>query len=356
MDKPRSAADTLKASLRKRLRARINMKSAIRSGGGSHEAQSILEKFNDDDDEKASMLKDIQKDVKGMRQKDAKKYLKRVTQTMSNDDTNKFCSMMKDKLPGQQSHDLVNYVKRTKTTQKVQEDKKPHINPETVYVPSRLLSQEQKVERLKQPQKKKKGFSRVNIHVPKLAELRNHPGLEEVKESTKEANLTYVQRLKMIQAFDASKMKERMQEFMLEASDVVEVLKIEHVEFLSVPDVMEVPESKELVPTDEKSQQKGYIYKRDETTGKTYRLKNAHQECVDFVKKLSKIRQWLSSLQKQKIPWRWLCDVLNDLGIVRQQESQGPNEYFRVMCHEYKKDAHNVSVPMVPFVKIRVSF
>lgn len=451
------AAAVLKKNLKQRLHARLKMKATARAGGTSQDVQNILEKFNDNDEEKADMMREIQKDVQGMRQKDAKKYLKKVLGTMGKEDTETFVDMVKDKVPSNHSSNIVNYVKRHRTIQESDDKKKPQVNPETVYVPTRLMSEEAKAERLAQvpAPKKKKTFGRVNIQVPKLAELRDHPGVStepaavttpapvkpdkttkkkkkgfaptvprvvdvatpapalepvpgvprprrtgdraqeieqlfpDVSRHTREeqeaARLTYMQRIKNVSTFDPTKMGAHMRQFMFEASSVVEILEVRQVDFLVVPEAMEVPDShqviteadlpeslRERLPAGEQrvtcDSTNLWIYKRTTLTPGSSELvllkaRNAYPECAQFLTRLEKVRTWIASLQGQKIPWQWFCGVLNDLGILRQKPDQPLpvpqpttwSECFRVLCHEYRSETKKMSVPIVPFVKITLS-
>ena len=450
-----TAAEVLKESLRQRLRARIRVKNTLRQGGTSQEVQGILEKFNDGDEEKASMMQDIQKDVKGMRTKDAKKYLNKVLGTMGQKDTDTFVDMVKDKVPGHQSQQLMNYVKRNQKTASAaaaaEAEAKPQVNPDTVYVPTRLLSDEAKRER--RTAQTKKPFGRVNIHVPKLTELRDHPTVagpppapvssaKKTKkppaavpsarvvdgsvaplapalapvpgvplpprrgtasraarqadidrlfpaapastshEEKEAARLTLFQRIKNVKAFDPDRMADSWRQFLFDASDVVEVLWIRDLEFLPVPAVMAVPDSEELVVyadlpgpardalatgtlwSDPASP--GWLYQRSaaplaDGSPAIRRLRNAAAECAEFLGRFDRVKTWLATLKGQRVPWQWLCEVLNDLGVLRQRTEgtapKGPywTELFRVLCHEYRNDRQKLTVPIVPFVKLTMA-
>lgn len=462
------AAALLKKNLRQRLHTRLKMKSTARAGGTSQDVQNILEKFNDGDDQKADMMREIQNDVRGMRHKDAKKYLQKVMGTMSPDDTSTFVDMVKDKVPANQSSSIVNYVKRHRKIHETDDKKKLQVNPDTVYVPTRLMSEEAKAAAQAAaaatesgPKKKKKAFGRINIQVPKLAELRDHPGMPEApsapppsvrsvpskgpvgtnknkkkkkgftptlprvveaadapavtapppvpgvprpratgdrakdieklfpdlsrhsREEQEAARLSYFQRLKNVTAFDPAKLGEGMRQFMFEASDVVEILVVRDVEFLAVPEAMEVPETIQLIseealpvklrtalPPGERrvvlDETKQWIYKRASLSPEATELvlvkaQNAYPECEQFLQRFGKVKAWLDGIRGQKVPWQWLCEVLNDLGILRQKPEQVRAqdtsdktwpEYFRLLCHEYRSETKKLSVPIVPFVKL----
>lgn len=186
----------LRENLRKRLRTRQKMFQTARQGGTRQEVQKIMQNFNDDDDEKADMMREIQEDVKGMKSKDAKKYLKQVIGGMNSDQTDSFMGMIKDKMPSSHSREITNYVKRQRKVKDQEEALKPRVNPETVYVPARLMTEDQKeTEKTKRrlvkqleaqanegdaetsspPKKKrkKKSFNKVHIRVPNLNEMQN---------------------------------------------------------------------------------------------------------------------------------------------------------------------------------------
>ncbi len=432
------ASEALKKGLKKRLRAKMKMMTVARSGGTSQDVQNVLKQFNDGDDEKAELMKEIQDDVKGMRQKDAKKYLKQVLGSMNREQTDSFVDMVKDKVPSSQSSNIVNYVKRHKKVQEKDDQKKPKVNPETVYTPARFLSDEAKAQAKAQrppTEKKKKTFGRVNIQVPKLSELRDHPTIEaplpvakptkkkaapvskpqivdlqtepkvakdpidgvprpkrqlsdrrrlqdiealfpQTKSSSTEeqeaARLTFFKRIRNVQQFDPTKMEGDMRQFMFEASDMVEVLWIREVEFLKVSDAMEVPGTQEVIalaqiPSDLRlklEQHKvasrpdhAWIYKYADHD--LVRIRNAYPECAEFLKSFDKVRAWIVSLKDKKVPWKWFCELMNDLGVLRQKNERTTDkqwaEHFRVLCHEYKSATNNLTVPIVPFVKLVVS-
>lgn len=473
------AAEVLKTSLRQRLHARLKMKATARAGGTSQDVQNILQTFNDGDEEKADMMREIQKDVHGMRQKDAKKYLNKVLGTMGQDDANTFVNMVKDKVPSQHSSSIVNYVKRNRQIQDSDEHKKLQVNPDSVYVPSRLLSADEKQVRQAQqqqqtsessPQKRKKAFGRVNIQVPKLAEMRDHPGVvstapapavptkvngtkarkpggsgpraatpsaacpevvelkaavaavattatpiaapvpgvpmprrttdrlrdieklfparaNQTREEQEAARLTLSQRLKNVSQFDPDKMAGLMKQYLFEAASVVEILTVRHVEILTVPAAMEVPDSarvlsdaelpaelQALLPPHEQrvvcDATNQWIYKRvcsthAPVTDTLYKIRNAYPECHQFLARFELVKRWLAALVGQKIPWQWFCEVMNDLGVLRQKPDSAAatdvrggtswSEHFRVLCHEYRNETRMLTVPIVPFVKITLS-
>jgi hypothetical protein len=420
------AVSALNEGLRQRLRTCIRMKNKARSGGTTQEVQEIMNRFNDNDEQKADLMREIQNDVQGMRQKDAKKYLNRVLDTMNKGDKEKFVDTMKDKLPSNQSSQLVDYVKRRNNITPSITKEKLVVNPDTVYVPTRLMSEDAKMERLKNQlpqQKKKKSFSRVTINVPKLAELRDrasgaetsgapvipkpryreprrepkkvtppptnptHPTprrrdrMKEIetlfpnttvhsKEEQEAARLPLSQRLKCVEHFSVEKVEESMRQFMLEAAGVVEMLRVKEVRFLDIPKMMEVPETTKVVElenvpdrvskllldqdvvNDEKS---GYVFRKSNT--QVLRIQNAYSECFTYSQKCKPIAEWIQSLKGRRIPWKWFCELVGDVGLLRQRRNETTDrewdEYFRLLCHEYKaENSSKMSVPIIPFVAL----
>jgi len=309
-----AARAALKKNLKSRLRTRQRMMRTARFGGSSQEIQKIMKNFNDGDDEKAELMKEIQDDVKGMKQKDAKKYLKQVISGMNTDQTDSFMDMVKDKIPGQ-SGDIVNYVKRHRKIKDQEDQNKPQVNPETVYVPVRLMTDEQKaaaklLRRMEQAapaatvesselpppikkKKKKKSFGKVNIHVPKITELRNHPAsddssssltndipkptsppksdpskkkkkkkfhkqgaeLEDINsifsgqtDQAKEmAKLSFSARMTNVDGFNANDQATLLRQFLFESSEITEVVRVAKIEFLPLTPLLAIPGTEEFV-------------------------------------------------------------------------------------------------------------
>jgi len=297
------AEEALKTSLKKRLQTRRKMMSVSRQGGSSQEVQKVMSRFNDADEEKLELMREIQSDVKNMSTKDAKKYLKKVIGTMDKEQTNNFVDMVKDKLPSQ-SKEIVDYVQRNKNLQKKVDDTKPKVNPETVYIPTRLMSEEQKIAARAQKQKKnitvtadtsipagllqgtccplkkkKKTFKPINITVPKITELRSEvPEVEEEDPKMKKRqkknpftkvssdvdkinnlfsekntqtaelkHLNFASRMQHLSKFNPKTYNDNMRQFLFEASAVVEVVTIKEVLPLHFADVLPVPNSDEFI-------------------------------------------------------------------------------------------------------------
>jgi hypothetical protein len=318
------ARDVLKQDLRNRLKTRIKMCAVGRAGGTSQDVQNVLQKFNDGDEEKFGMMQDIQEDIKGMKQKDAKKYLKHVLSGMNPDQTNSFVDLVKDKLPSQ-SKNIVDYVKQQKKIKETEVSTKPQVNPETVYTPTRLLSTEQKQllktqrnqvkegkeRKDREPDttnstnagdvsptttlkitRKKKSFGKINIAIPKITELRDHPTVEQSteeenviskKEKEKEIKpkkktfapphskkglqqihdlfpetsqaqtaqavqqLSYGQRIHNITTFHIKTMEKQREQYLFEAASLVEVVHVMQVTRLQLPKFLAVPDSEEFV-------------------------------------------------------------------------------------------------------------
>jgi len=295
------ARAALKKDLKNRLRTKIKMHSVGRSGGTSQDVQNVLKKFNDADEEKLELMKDIQDDVKGMKQKDAKKYLKHVLSGMNNEQTDTFVNMVNDKMPSQ-SANIVNYVKRHKNLQQTEVKTKPQVNPETTYKPTRLMTEdEKKVAKAANSSfvtpKKKKSFQKIQISIPKIHELRDHPTVStekktdpaiiSQKDKPKKAfpnisnpsnpskpsvhdinklfpelaspnsfpqqnqqdskRLAFASRQKQIQAFNIRNIEKEREKYIFEAAAVTEVVKIVQVERLPLTAFLPIPETEEFV-------------------------------------------------------------------------------------------------------------
>jgi hypothetical protein len=161
-----------------------------------------------------------------------------------------------------------------------------------------------------------------------------------------------------------------MRQFMLEAAGVVEMLRVKEVRFLDIPKMMEVPETTKVVElenvpdrvskllldqdvvNDEKS---GYVFRKSNT--QVLRIQNAYSECFTYSQKCKPIAEWIQSLKGRRIPWKWFCELVGDVGLLRQRRNETTDrewdEYFRLLCHEYKaENSSKMSVPIIPFVAL----
>lgn len=422
-EEPTAAQLALRKHLKSKLRTRCKMLQTSRQGGSSQEMQQIMKNFNDGDEEKAELMREIQNDVRGMPQRKAKQYLRQVLNTMDTEHADNFVDIVKDKMSGHQSGQIVNYVKRHKKLKKQHDTNKPHVNPETVYTPVRLMTPEQKAEvkRLrKQSQsidaislkkkKKKKMFGKVNIHVPKITEMRNHatgsdlgsntvtpapalqkrkkkkgfngtrkstPDLEDINRlfsphttQTKEMEaLSYSARNNQIQNFNGDHTITEMKQFLLESANAVELVKVKELTWkftkgtLPVPDIEEkiIPVKNNWSPPKSK-QDSEWVYSQN-SEGKWVKQRNAHLDYLHFLKRLEAVRSWLKTLTNTMVPWQWICQKLHTLGIIRKKIEQPQSskdriwtEKFHLLCMEYQDDrTGRTSVPLVPFVNITVS-
>lgn len=390
------ADDALNTNLKKRLQTRVKMMSTSRRGGTSNQVAQVMNKFNDVDDEKLELMKDIQDDVKGMNAKDAKKYLKKIVNTMDNDQSKQFMDVVKDKIPGQ-SKEIVNYVQRSKNSKQKEEDAKPKVNAETVYVPTRLLTEEQKASAKAQRagevvKKKKKSFRPIQITVPKINELRGEATEPEKKKevvkktvpatTTDTRHLTLAARTQCLSKFNASAYDKSMRQFLFEAAEDSKIVTITDVTPSKFPPIMPTPDSEEVVPfavIPEKYQNMlqmtpvdfvgdathPFLYRHVLHTATSaplslstthnddqyIRAKNAYPACFKFLLKYLPIIKWLKTLVGNQVPMVWLNDHLANLGIL-EQNMQTPQDqlFYRLLGEEYSKTA----VPMIPFVKITV--
>ncbi len=374
------ASLAIKTALRNKLKTRMKLMSMSRLGGSRQEINQAVQAFNDGDEEKLELLKDVQDDVKGMNPKNAKKYLRKVIGTLDPKQKESFVDMVKDKLPSNQSKQIVDYVNRDKSstgTTSATEIKTTTLNPETVYVPVRLMSEEQKTQaKLKRStdplvvKKKKKFFSAINVQVPKLADLNKDtpvplPLPKPTEESNKPAR-NYQQRLEALQKFDRAKVEERMKLHIMESANQVRIGRITSVTPLAFSDLLIVTETKEpvefnnipeefrakvrlaTVGTWVGSDKHSWMYC---TQGESYfRAQNAYTDCQVVVKKFAKILKWLESLRDQPVPIDCLGECLAELGILEEKANSGT---YRLLCREYKDPKmQNISVPIVPFVQI----
>jgi hypothetical protein len=330
-------------------------------------------------------------------------------------------------------------VKRHKKIKDDKEDTKPKVNPNTVYVPySKLTDEEKSQRRLPTPQvdeksiikKKKKTFSKINIQIPKITELRDHPSTVEddqtgkkksssdapppkplkqkktLKRSTDELadihnmfkppktddvpdelkRLSIKDRVKNITTFSSDSMNLGMKTFIFECADMVEIVRVVSIELLPITPILPIPGSKRPIPfsaipldVQEQLSTTSIVASTDPTSSLVYEVlhskdekevskyflfQNAYHESIEFLAQFSAIKEWLQSLTKTKIPWKWFVHAVCDLGIVLQQRdgvaasSKDSTwvEYFRVLCLEYKQpNDTQVSVPIVPFLRITLS-
>jgi len=289
-----SAREALTSHLRSKLRARRSMIRTAARGGTTQEVQKIMQDFNDGDAEKADLMKDIQEDVKGMKPKDAKRYLKQVISGMNPDQTDSFVDMVKDKIPGQ-SNEIVNYVKRQRKVKEVQDSTKPQVCEESVYTPARLMTEEQKHQEKEKrkaeedpvKKKRKKTFGPVSIQIPKLNELREHPtsgqesdpvhvppprsvsdnkhdprkkkktfgnnapGLDDIHnlfsdhavQEKERQRYSYEVRLKNIQTFDLEQQTLSMRQYLFESAGETELVRVVDVQFMTLSLSLPIPDT-----------------------------------------------------------------------------------------------------------------
>ena len=389
----------LKTALHKRLKTKMKMYSVSRQGGSSQDVRQVLNKFNDGDDEKMELMKEVQEDVKGMSAKSAKKYLKKVIGAMDHKQTESFVDMVKDKLPSNQSKDIVNYVQRNKHLQAKEDANKPQVNPETIYVPRRMLTVEQKEEiknkrRVDKEQapvvkKKKRSFRPIAINVPKINELRNHEIVETKLEKRQKTNpfqradekeksgktknqptdektqqLTYFNRIRHLKEFNSKTMNDDMKQYMLESTEDIELVKVldvtplQHSHLLPVPEsntpVFDIPQKYQEFLSVFPDRMAGdmdhpWIYQKKQTddgSNQYVRSQNAFKSCVDFVAKFQPVMEWIKRLRGSSLPIKWLTDKFRDLGRLEQTEKPG---HFSLLCEEFKDPTTStkVSVPIV---------
>lgn len=393
------ADDAIKTALRNKLRTRMKVMSMSRQGGTRQEITKVVQAFNDDDATKLELMKEVQEDVKDMKPKKAKKFMRKVMGTMDSQQKESFVDMVKDKLPTGQSKDILDFVKRAPGVDELKSaESKSTVNPETVYTPVRLMTNDQKAElKAKRAQevaaasatgteekkkKKKKFFKAVPVNIPKLNELNGLGGvplptappapksLPQVPLFEKPA-LPYRQRLSQLSKFSQSAALDQLTTFAMESAGPIRMITFDDVRPLTHNELLLVPESVEpctLASIPEKfgvhlikhgtwagDTDHSYIYQR--LPGEKYvRAINAHKDAESMVRKFAPVMAWLQKLQAAKIrvPLEGLVDMLSAMGVVEQTELTTVSRItFRLHCAEYKNKAGTkTSVPLVPYVQI----
>ena len=248
-----------------------------------------------------------------------------------------------------------------------------------VYIPKSKLSTEDIVE-LKNnqgPVKKRKQFSKIQVNVPKISELKNDaksdskqegftPILPQAFETKKKDinslfnSLKYVsmeKRLKAIHDFNPKKTFDMMQlKLMQQGGDLVKIVKIIDFptqKFVGLPGSEVVVEEK---PSNDWNGRNIYCtekYGYKMKDNQCYQSENCIEPCHLFMRKLQKIREWLTSLESQIVSIPILCETLNEFGIIRRPDLTSTILTFHVYCEEYKSNG-GVSVPQIPFFYLKL--
>ena len=387
------AAKSLRESLRARLRTKTRMMRMARRGGTRQEVQQVLNKFNDGDEEKAALMRDIQQDVKGMKRKQANNYLKQVVKTMNPEQSDQFLSTVKQSMPGQ-SADIVNFVKQ-KQKEKVKEvESKVKVDPATVYVPAqvrRTQSESAPAADEKKVKKKKKRFAPVAVRVPKINQIGNGRApapapapstpvsekkvklsseLEKIHQLfRRKKHVPWAKRIANLHNFDPAEQTAMAKQILLEAGEASEIVKPKEVQWLQVPSMVLVkgtsqPVEWSHVPVDFRRQLEvrsfafgtdhPFVYQRAKEGKTVVRTLNAGPSVREFVSNgLEPVRRWLRSLVGRTVPWNYVVGALQDVGVVRAEGGQAW-EIFHALGREIERPGQSPLTVKVPFAKIKV--
>lgn len=376
--------NAIREALLDKMHSRMNNMKSARKSGTTPQMQKALNTMSQEElEDSKDMMEDFQKDMKGMKSNKAKKYLKNMMTGMDQNQIDKMSETVKQRAPGS-SNEITKYINNQKSNMFKQEESKVVINPEKVYVPWQDLTVQQKMEKVTiQPKKKKKTFSMISISVPKITELRNMNTSEEVKSSpivvsnlkptrkdidsifstciqTEDIECNYVgicQRLKNLTKFTYNHATVQLQTYLLEfghdvgLKEIVRVKQLAKQDYLLLPysetTVVKLPETL-VLNINVQTFMGGYCYIRnaDQTVTRTT---NCVEDSYRFMKKFNKVFTWVLSLVGHKLPFKWFCNFLQDIGIFLKKQD-GSEYYFYLYGQEYPaicKD--NISVPEIPY-------
>ena len=314
-DKHKSrASQILTSEIRRRLHTRRKMMRTARLGGTPQQVQNVMNKFNNEgDDEKNQLLNEIKDDVKGMKGKAAKKYLKQVVSGMNTQQTDAFVDMVKDKMPSNQGGDIVNYVKRHRKVQEKKEANKPKLNPKTVYKPKALMTEEEKKLKTEQRQlerkegethpkkkKKKKGFSKIHIKIPKLTEIRHHPSV-----SSSNSNVGTSRATTQIPQYNNNNNKKQDIERLFQTQEKLPILSYaERMKNESTFSVFQINQESKISVFESVKEDENIYVKRVTVKKRFHPL----------------ICRWLESLTCTVVNWSWLVTTLNKFGVIQSRD------------------------------------
>lgn len=395
---------TLLSVLRQRLRTKKKLFRTAREGGSRQEVQQILRNFNGDDEEKLRMMREVKDEVTGLRQKDAKRYLRRAVSGMSSTQSEGFMDMVQSKLPSQHRKQIQTYVKAHQKEQGAKESARPKVNPETVYVPQHMkassMSNPSTVPKTSTIPKKKKVFKALNVHVPKLSEVSGFnrdqddtSGRKKTQSnSTPALDLSYDRRMQRLASFSREWASQKLQEAMWHVSDSSQLEKVTSLQFgLDIPRALPIPgteivpqslpiELRNLVREAQQDTALGpYVYRDIE--GVTWRYDNAYAECVKFKERFEPVMAWLRSIMGTWTVASEVKEILRGMGIVSAQDESnvdlksslsltpvGDNfvdnssvdnrqkedtTQLMLMCKKYRNDkTGHETVPIVPWAQI----
>ena len=369
---------------KQRLQEKLNLKRenlrSARNSGMNPQMNKVRKMMGDKEfQESKEMMQDLGKSTKN--KKDAKKLMKNMSSGMNSDEMDKISSMIKSKVPNA-SKEMDNMMKKTKTKQICEETAVLTIVETKIYVPASKLSENDKKQRKSEILiKKKKQFTKMEVRVPKISDLRETTEtvnksndvkqlalLPQVFENPeKDINALFSQlkytpelkRLKAISEFSSSTAFNSLQlKLMQQGGDLVKIVKI--IDF-PLQKFIGLPGSEEIVEFPPKDWNGKNIY-CDEKFGykmiakQCIKSKNHIDACNEYVKKLSRIREWITSLQSKTIGLSVMCEMFNDYGIIRKEDISPSILTFYAYCEESIHNNKNdkISVPQIPLFYMKI--
>jgi hypothetical protein len=370
-------------SLKEKLHQKLKDKQSLRSVGTNPQMTKVKKMMGEKEyEENKDMLFDMQKDIKGSK-KAAKKCAKNMMTGMDDNQMDDLSKMMKTKAP-ESAKQLTNIMgsKRKAKTNEVKAKETSEPKPETeskCYIPA---SQRAKVivDDIVQT-KPKKQFSKIQMTVPKITELKavesnvkNPVSVQPFVYSTPNRSrdleslfatvcaLPYESmnsRLKSIADFSSNHSSDALQmHLMTNGGKLVKIIKL--IEFpkqkyIGLPGSETVVEtSNAIAGWDRKSIycQDNYAYKM--VQDQCIRTDNCISECELFMEKFANIRKWIASLENTCVGLESLCDILNKFGIIQKPNMSDSILVFHVYCKEYPNNLGKILVPQFPFLYIKI--
>jgi hypothetical protein len=388
--KPQTPA---RLALLEKMNSRLNSLKSGRARGSSPQMQKVMKQMNPSElEDSKDMLVDFQKEMKGMKSTKAKKYLKNMMTGMDEQQIENLSTSVKQQVPGS-SHELTSYMQQQKSQFLQKEQTKTTINPGKVYTPWSSLSLEEKVSNKQNQQvKKRKSFGKINISVPRISELRNlNTGPEEQEHHTngnvnpvtstvptrsdidslfascvksEKVQVRYAGfkvRNEALATFKSPEYRVRLQTHILEyghdveLTNIVQVCKLPTQKYLLVPDsetTVEVAPLNVELKVNHQTTYKNYCFTIDRK-GEITRTDNCADECYKYMHRFGKVLDWVISLKNQRIPFKWLCEQLQQLGIFVKNQ-QKLVYFFYLYGKEYNLKKDKISVPEIPFFTLKV--
>ena len=373
LDKIRSKQGTMRSN--RAPGSSPNMTKAMNMMGGANMADN------------QDMIRDMQKEMKGVRGNKANKYMRDLVSGMDDTQMDSLSEMTKTQSPG-----ITQNINSIITQQKCKsiESKKiePLVNPDTVYVPVDEMTpdeiEREKKRRVATGRRKRKAFATIQINVPNIAELQKQqteghaiPVPKPIKRTvgettppivhsqksidslfdfeTKEAPRIYpalTNRLSKIKVFRACRQNVQLQTTILEAEDTRSFRVITSVDRLTVVDHLIVPDSEQVSDTKPSSEDGAFVVTQ-RADGKWTRSINCMVECQEFARKLDDVFLWVKSLENRQLPMNWLCQELHTMGIFVHDQTEASFD-FHLYTNEHNIKPDTVSVPEIPFIRIKL--